>query len=165
MDYDFRKIMISRSEAIGDLFDKEVLLGLNSFLEQGNKVNQPDYIFTTNETRKHLHRVHGQVANLSANNFSGEIGSSIDRFPKLEYVDMSVNSLIGNLSFGFHSLEALDLSENALTGKIPTVISNCNNLTVMNLWGNFFSRSIPGELALIHNIRQLFLGNNTLWRL
>ncbi|KAI3766877.1 hypothetical protein L2E82_16954 [Cichorium intybus] len=283
-------ILVTGREAIGDLldFDREVLLGLKSFLEQGNKVNPRDYnqwdpqasspctwpgiscagdrviginlsnnniagkIFNNfssltelayldlstnniggslpvdlgscqnlkvlNLSHNMIHselnlnglgsleildlsvnRLSGNisksfpmicsslmVANLSANNFSGEIGSSIDGCPKLEYVDMSGNSLTGNLSFGFHrfkkfavcenqlndelhawvfsencSLEALDLSENALTGKIPTAISNCKNLTVLNLWGNFFSGNIPGELALIPNLRQLFLGNNT----
>ncbi|CAI9281474.1 unnamed protein product [Lactuca saligna] len=126
------------------------------------------------------------VANLSANHFSGEIGNSIDGCPKLEYVDLSANYLTGNLSFGFHrfkgfavcenrlnndlqnwifadncSLQALDLSENAFTGEIPTTISNCKNLTILNLWGNYFSGKIPGELGVIPNLQQLYLGNNT----
>ncbi|XP_024971257.1 probable LRR receptor-like serine/threonine-protein kinase At1g74360 [Cynara cardunculus var. scolymus] len=127
------------------------------------------------------------VANLSENKFSGEIGSSIDGCPKLEYVDLSANSLTGNLWFGFHrfkkfavcenrlnnklqtwifpencSLQELDLSENSLAGEIPKEISNCKNLTILNLWGNYFSGKIPGELGLIPNLQQLSLGNNTL---
>ncbi|KAI3761298.1 hypothetical protein L1987_51710 [Smallanthus sonchifolius] len=127
------------------------------------------------------------VANLSGNNFSGEIGRSIDECPKLEYVDLSANSLTGNLWFGFNmfkaftacenrlnntlpgwifpencSLESLDLSENALTGEIPKEISNCKSLTTLNLWGNYFSGNIPGELGLIPNLQKIFLGNNTL---
>nr|XP_043617836.1 probable LRR receptor-like serine/threonine-protein kinase At1g74360 [Erigeron canadensis] len=126
------------------------------------------------------------VANLSANNFSGEIGPSINECSKLEYVDFSNNFLTGNLWFGFHkfkefavcenqlndtlptwlfpencSLEKLDLSENALTGEVPNQISNCKNLTILNLWGNYFFGRIPGELGLITNLQQIFLGNNT----
>ncbi|KAI3516933.1 hypothetical protein L1887_16091 [Cichorium endivia] len=111
------------------------------------------------------------VANPSTNNFSGEIGSSINGFPKLEYVDMSSNSLTENLPFGFrrfkefavcenllndqlhswvfsesYSLEALHLSENALIGKIPTTISNCKNLAIFNEWGNYLFGNIQGEL-------------------
>ncbi|GJT50980.1 probable LRR receptor-like serine/threonine-protein kinase [Tanacetum coccineum] len=88
------------------------------------------------------------VVNLSANNFSGEIGWSIEGCPKLEYVDLSTNYLTGNLWFGFQmfkefrvcenrlndmlptwifkgncSLEVIDVSENGLTGEIPTSIS------------------------------------------
>ncbi|XP_071712553.1 probable LRR receptor-like serine/threonine-protein kinase At1g74360 [Rutidosis leptorrhynchoides] len=127
------------------------------------------------------------VANLSANNFSGEIGRSIDSCYKLEYVDLSTNFLTGNLWFGFQMfkmfsasenrlndtlpawifpencrLEALDLSENAIMGEIPKQISNCKNLKVLNLWGNFFSGKIPGEIGLITNLQQIFLGNNSL---
>ncbi|GJZ47656.1 probable LRR receptor-like serine/threonine-protein kinase [Tanacetum coccineum] len=126
------------------------------------------------------------VVNLSANNFSGEIGRSIEGCPKLEYVDLSTNYLTGNLWFGFQmfkefrvcenrlndtlpawifkgncSLVVIDVSENGLTGEIPTSISNCKNLTILNFWGNYFSGKIPGELGFIPNLRQIFLGNNT----
>ncbi|KAI7737551.1 hypothetical protein M8C21_008854 [Ambrosia artemisiifolia] len=127
------------------------------------------------------------VANLSANNFTGEIGRSIDGCMKLEYMDLSTNFLTGNLWFGFHvfkeftvcenrlnntlpgwifpencSLESLDLSENALIGEIPKEISNCKSLTTLNLWGNFFSGKVPGELGSLPNLQKLFLGNNSL---
>ncbi|KAI7737558.1 LOW QUALITY PROTEIN: hypothetical protein M8C21_008861 [Ambrosia artemisiifolia] len=127
------------------------------------------------------------VANLSANNFTGEIGRSIDGCMKLEYMDLSTNFLTGNLWFGFHvfkeftvcenrlnntlpgwifpencSLESLDLSENALIGGIPKEISNCKSLTTLNLWGNFFSGKVPGELGSLPNLQKLFLGNNSL---
>ncbi|KAK9054458.1 hypothetical protein SSX86_025536 [Deinandra increscens subsp. villosa] len=127
------------------------------------------------------------VANLSANKFSGEIGREIDGCLKLEYMDLSTNFLTGNLRFRFQmfkeftacenqlndtlpgwifsencSLESLDLSENALTGEIPKEISNCKKLTTLNLWGNYFSGKIPGQLGTVPNLQKLFLGNNTL---
>lgn len=127
------------------------------------------------------------VANLSGNNFSGEIVRSIDGCMKLEYMDLSTNAFSGNLWFGFHmfkqftasenrlngtlpgwvfaencSLELLDLSENALVGEIPKEISNCKNLTTLNLWGNYFSGRIPGDIGSVPNLQKLFLGNNSL---
>ncbi|XP_024973314.1 probable LRR receptor-like serine/threonine-protein kinase At1g74360 [Cynara cardunculus var. scolymus] len=128
------------------------------------------------------------VANLSTNNFTGEI-SSMDGCSKLEYVDLSSNFFTGNLWFGFHrfkefsvsennlndslpawifpencTLEALDLSENTFSGGIPKEISNCKNLTILDLSGNHFSDKIPTELGLLTKLEQLFLGNNSISR-
>ncbi|KAL4559314.1 hypothetical protein LXL04_031452 [Taraxacum kok-saghyz] len=127
------------------------------------------------------------VANLSANHFTGEITTSMDVCPKLEYVDVSSNLLTGNLWFGINrftefsvsenivngtlpawifrencSLQALDLSGNALVGGIPKEISNCRNLTLLDLSGNFFTGKIPTEIGLITNLNELLLGNNSL---
>ncbi|KAI3513368.1 hypothetical protein L1887_20699 [Cichorium endivia] len=129
------------------------------------------------------------VANLSTNYFTGEITSSMDVCPKLEYVDVSSNYLTGNLSFGIHrfkefsvsenllngtlpawifrescSLEALDISGNALSGGIPKEISNCKNLTILDLSGNHFTGKIPTEIGLITKLEELLLGNNSLSR-
>ncbi|KAJ9560222.1 hypothetical protein OSB04_005382 [Centaurea solstitialis] len=128
------------------------------------------------------------VANLSTNNFTGEV-SSMDGCSKLEFVDLSSNFLTGNLWFGFHrftefsvsenllndglpswvfpencSLRALDFSGNALSGGIPKEISNCKNLTILDLSGNRFSGMIPAEVGLITKLEQLFLGNNSISR-
>lgn len=129
------------------------------------------------------------VANLSTNNFTGEIASSMDGCSKLEYVDLSSNFLTGNLWFGFDrfkeftvsenqlnntipgsifhencSLESLDLSQNMFSGGIPKEISKCKNLTILDLSGNLFTDKVPTEIGSITKLEQLFLGNNSLSR-
>ncbi|XP_071715855.1 probable LRR receptor-like serine/threonine-protein kinase At1g74360 [Rutidosis leptorrhynchoides] len=129
------------------------------------------------------------VANLSSNNFTGEIISSMDGCLKLEYVDLSSNFLTGNLSFDFGrfkefsvsencfngtlsghffnetcALEVLDLSENVLTGEIVKEISSCKNLTILDLSGNGFTGQIPSEIGSMTKLEQLMLGNNSVSR-
>ncbi|GJX41616.1 probable LRR receptor-like serine/threonine-protein kinase [Tanacetum coccineum] len=129
------------------------------------------------------------VANLSSNNFTGEIATSMDGCSKLEYVDMSSNFLTGNLWFGFDrfkeftvsenhlnntipgsifqencTLERLDLSQNVFSGGIPKEISKCKNLTILDLSGNFFTDKVPTEIGSITKLEQLLLGNNSLSR-
>ncbi|KAL7615758.1 hypothetical protein Lser_V15G00537 [Lactuca serriola] len=127
------------------------------------------------------------VANLSTNYFTGEITTSMDVCPKLEYIDVSSNHLTGNLWFGINrfkelsvsenrlngtlpawifqgncTLQAMDLSGNAFSGGIPKEISNCKNMTILDLSGNHFTDKIPTEIGLITKLEQLLLGNNSL---
>nr|GEX18070.1 probable LRR receptor-like serine/threonine-protein kinase At1g74360 [Tanacetum cinerariifolium] len=129
------------------------------------------------------------VANLSSNNFTGEIATSMDGCSKLEYVDLSSNFLTGNLWFGFDrfkeftvsenrlnhtipgsifqencTLERLDLSQNVFSGGIPKEISKCKNLTILDLSGNIITDKVPTEIGSITKLEQLFLGNNSLSR-
>lgn len=126
------------------------------------------------------------VANLSGNNFTGEIGNSLDECAKLQYVDLSSNNLTGSLMFGFHrlkefvvsennfvgtlpgwffpencSLRVLDLAENNFTGELPKDFTNCKDLVELNLWGNGFTGKIPQELGSLPNLEALLLGNNS----
>ncbi|KAK2966256.1 hypothetical protein RJ640_003313 [Escallonia rubra] len=126
------------------------------------------------------------VANVSSNNFSGEIGKSLDECWNLQYVDLSANELSGNLLvFGFDrlkefvvsennligpipswifpencSLRVLDLSENNFTGQFPKEVSYCKSLVVLNLGENDFTGTIPLELGSIMSLQGLFLGKN-----
>ncbi|XP_016439701.2 putative LRR receptor-like serine/threonine-protein kinase At1g74360 [Nicotiana tabacum] len=125
------------------------------------------------------------VANISSNNFTGEIGNVFDQCWNLKYLDLSCNELTGNLSLRFDklnmfsashnqfrsslpswiftqhcSLLVLDLSENLLFGELPKSISNCKGLLKLNLWGNSFSGSIPREIGSVLNLKELSLGSN-----
>ncbi|KAL5544556.1 hypothetical protein UlMin_008340 [Ulmus minor] len=129
------------------------------------------------------------VANLSSNNFTGEIDKCFDGCLNLKYLDLSSNNFSGGVWNGFPrlvkfsvsenllsgnlsdsifkqncSLKFLDLSENLFGGKVPGVVSNCRNLVILNLWGNFFSGEIPPEIGDITNLEGLFLGSNSFSR-
>ncbi|KAM7480065.1 hypothetical protein LguiA_028278 [Lonicera macranthoides] len=129
------------------------------------------------------------VANLSSNHFTGEVGNSLEHCQNLQYVDLSSNSLTGNLWYGFErlrgfvvsennlggnispgiftencSLSYLDLSENNFSGEFPKEISNCKSLRVLNGWGNNFTGRIPQELGSISSLQGIFLGNNSFSR-
>ncbi|CAN4086291.1 unnamed protein product [Withania somnifera] len=145
-----------------------------------------------------MNRIHGEirltfpgicgnlvVANISNNNFTGEIGSTFDQCRKLEYLDLSYNNLTGELSFGFDklkefsvsknkctgslrsslftpncTLQALDLSENEFVGGVPKEVSNCKNLEDLNLSVNNFSGPIPKEIGSVMSLQALYLGGN-----
>ncbi|KAL0342553.1 UNVERIFIED_CONTAM: putative LRR receptor-like serine/threonine-protein kinase [Sesamum calycinum] len=100
------------------------------------------------------------VANISNNNFTGEVGGVFEKCWNLKYLDLSTNNLVGDIWPGFDriqevslsdngfsgtvptwiftqncSLRALDLSENEFFGEFPAEISNCKDLEVLTLWG------------------------------
>ncbi|XP_009795911.1 probable LRR receptor-like serine/threonine-protein kinase At1g74360 [Nicotiana sylvestris] len=129
------------------------------------------------------------VANISNNNFTGEIGSTFDQCWNLKYLDLSYNNLTGELSLGFDklmefsvsnnkftgslpdsfftpncSLQALDLSENGFVGGLLKEILNCKNLVELNLFGNNFSGPIPREIGSVINLQALYLGSNNFSR-
>ncbi|KAK8692968.1 hypothetical protein V6N13_070569 [Hibiscus sabdariffa] len=126
------------------------------------------------------------VANLSTNNFTGEIDSCFDGCLNLKYLDLSSNKFGGHLWGGFRrliefsvsenfvsgtisgsmfagncSLQLLDLSENNFHGAVPGEISNCKDLAILHVGGNKFNGSIPPELGSISSLEALFLGNNS----
>ncbi|PHT88288.1 putative LRR receptor-like serine/threonine-protein kinase [Capsicum annuum] len=149
-----------------------------------------------------MNRIHGEisltfpgicdslvVANISNNNFTGEIGSTFDQCRKLRYLDLSYNNLTGELSLGFDklkefsvsknkctgslsssfftpncTLQSLDLSENGFVGGVPKEISNCKNLEDLNLSSNNFSGHIPEEIGSVMSLQALYLGSNNFSR-
>ncbi|KAK9034440.1 hypothetical protein V6N11_050604 [Hibiscus sabdariffa] len=125
------------------------------------------------------------VANLSTNNFTGNIDKCFDECLNLQYLDLSANKFVGSIWSGFArlveylvsenlvsgtllgsmftnncSLQVLDLSENKFQGQLPGEISNCKNLVVLNIWGNSFTGPIPSEMGMITSLEGLFLGSN-----
>ncbi|KAF3437592.1 hypothetical protein FNV43_RR20348 [Rhamnella rubrinervis] len=126
------------------------------------------------------------VANLSSNNFTGKIDRCFDGCLNLRYLDLSANSLSGDIWVGAVrltefsvsenslsgtlsasmftqncSLQLLDLSENEFSGGVPGEISNCRNLFILNLFGNNFTGKIPPQIGSISNLAGLFLGKNS----
>lgn len=129
------------------------------------------------------------VANVSGNNFTGDIGNIFVGCSSLKYLDLSANELTGGLWTGFDALIELSLSENNVTGSVPPTfltakcrlqsfdlsenqffgyfppeISNCKDLLVLNLWGNQFTGPIPAEIGSISGLQALYLGKNNFSR-
>ncbi|KAL8465188.1 hypothetical protein ACS0TY_034619 [Phlomoides rotata] len=130
-----------------------------------------------------------KVANISNNNFTGEVGSIFEDCRNLRYLDLSANILRGDIWPGFDrlvevslsdnqfsgavnprifsetcSLRFLDMSENQFLGEFPAQISQCKDLEMLTLWGNNFTGEIPKEIGSLPNLQALYLGKNNLSR-
>eukprot|EP00271_Cylindrocystis_brebissonii_P017624 TRINITY_DN464_c0_g1_i1.p1 TRINITY_DN464_c0_g1~~TRINITY_DN464_c0_g1_i1.p1 ORF type:complete len:1372 (-),score=265.73 TRINITY_DN464_c0_g1_i1:941-5056(-) len=99
---------------------------------------------------------------LSINNFTGAVPSSMGSFTKLAYLNLGDNSLegdvpssLGNLS----SLILLDLSNNFLTS-LPASIPQLQLLQTLKLDFNAFSGRLPSGLETMLQLRWLGLGSN-----
>nr|XP_034926649.1 receptor-like protein 9DC3 [Populus alba] len=101
---------------------------------------------------------------LSHNNFSGQILSSLGNLPHLTSLDLSHNNFSGQIpsSLGnLTQLTSLDLSGNYFSGQIPSSLGNLTQLTSLDLSFNNFSGQIPSSLGNLPHLTSLYLiGNN-----
>ena len=83
---------------------------------------------------------------LSKNELSGEIPSSIGSCVGLEYLNLSIISFHGPIHPGLSSLkglEGLDLSQNNFSGKIPKFLDTFPFLQSLNLSYNNLDGDVP----------------------
>ncbi|XP_058188127.1 MDIS1-interacting receptor like kinase 2-like [Rhododendron vialii] len=102
--------------------------------------------------------------NFSRNRLSGSL-PNFDGFLKLEFLDLSHNSLCGTISLpldGLVSLKNLSLGYNHFIGKIPEEVANYSNLTFIDLSVNTLSGSIPDRFGELQNLQVLILSSNSL---
>ncbi|OAY69011.1 LRR receptor-like serine/threonine-protein kinase FLS2 [Ananas comosus] len=101
---------------------------------------------------------------LSSNQINSSIPSYICELKHLEVLDLSNNSLSGELPqcWKNSSLLILDLSNNNLAGKIPSSIGLLSSLTILHLNNNNFYGELPSELQHCNNLLFLDLSNNKL---
>ncbi|EOA32389.1 hypothetical protein CARUB_v10015659mg [Capsella rubella] len=103
---------------------------------------------------------------LSNNQFSGQILSSLGNFSNLTTLDLSQNHFTGQIpsSLGslFH-LTYLALNQNSfVSGGIPTSLGNLTHLTVLGLCGNNLVGEIPSSLGNLSHLTDLALCENNL---
>eukprot|EP01035_Chromulina_nebulosa_P025131 gene25131-32779_t len=118
----------------------------------------------------------------------GELPPQMNNFKKLLLLDLSVNSLTGqipsmqslqslyllNLSFNsldqtinpdlgtLKAMEYLYLSNNSLKGPIPNTLYNLTDISVLSLRDNELSGTIPSGISSLQKLKFLHLGNNYL---
>ncbi|KAK8481978.1 hypothetical protein V6N11_013897 [Hibiscus sabdariffa] len=104
--------------------------------------------------------------NMSKNHFHGSIPASIGDMNSLRYLDLSDNQLSGglpeHLTMGCSSLTSLILSNNRLQGQMFSSKFNLTNLWKLRLDGNHFSGKIPDSLSNCSQLSTLDVSNNEL---
>ncbi|CAN4115303.1 unnamed protein product [Withania somnifera] len=110
--------------------------------------------------------------NISGNHLSGPIpldGSHASEllvqppYPALESLDLSENTLTGNLSSAIGNLgrlQVLNLAKNQLSGVLPTELGKLRSLEFFDVTNNNFSGWIPENLS--SNLRVFDVSNNDL---
>ncbi|XP_075476475.1 LOW QUALITY PROTEIN: uncharacterized protein LOC142517870 [Primulina tabacum] len=124
---------------------------LSGFLSESSKNS-------TNQT------ILGQI-NLSNNQISGILPSSLSKFSSLQILLLSKNNFSGPIppSIGeLHQVVRVDLNGNSLAGEIPHEIGNCLHLNYLDLSKNNLSGSIPEEICNIRILNYLNLSRNHL---
>ncbi|KAG6660881.1 probable inactive receptor kinase At5g10020 [Carya illinoinensis] len=102
--------------------------------------------------------------NLSGNNFSGKIPLQSSRasellaqtpYMRMEYLDLSDNSLTGSLPTDIGdiaSLKLLNLARNVLSGQLPNELNKLASLEYLDLSENKFKETIPKNLPSSLNV-------------
>ncbi|GJX54180.1 kinase RLK-Pelle-LRR-XI-1 family protein [Tanacetum coccineum] len=100
---------------------------------------------------------------LSPNNFIGPIPSSLGYMVNLDHLDLRANKLNGSIPSSLGSmfnLTYLDLSDNQFSGLIPSSLGSMINLTFLDLSHNNFIGPIPSSLGSMFNLTYMNLSNN-----
>ncbi|KAL1096555.1 hypothetical protein V6Z11_D06G230200 [Gossypium hirsutum] len=144
----------------------------------------PSWIWNMNQLFGRLPQWRGNASNLALvsmadNQLEGSIPRAICSLNlKLQFLDLSMNSLSGTLPScfkpvllqealpnAFHdssSLETLDLSYNHLKGNIPNWVSNLSELSYLLLRRNHFEGEIPIQLCKLDHLSLIDLSQNNL---
>jgi len=101
--------------------------------------------------------------NLSRNNFAGLIPTELGKLVSLVILDLSHNNLEGPLPLQLSNcskMDQFDVGFNFLNGSLPSSLRSWRNITTLILRENYFTGGIPGFLAEFSNLRELHLGGN-----
>ncbi len=103
--------------------------------------------------------------NLSANSLTGEIPGELASCTKLTTLALGNNMLNGSIPAAIGKLQALqnlDLSTNKLAGEIPGELASCTKLTTLALGNNMLNGSIPAAIGKLQALQNLDLSTNKL---
>ncbi|CAJ2653758.1 unnamed protein product [Trifolium pratense] len=101
--------------------------------------------------------------NLSRNKFAGLIPPELGNLVNLVVLDLSHNNLEGPLPIQLSNctkIDRFDVGFNFLNGSFPSSLRSWTNITTLILRENHFTGGIPGFLAEFNNLRELQLGGN-----
>ncbi|CAO2824314.1 unnamed protein product [Amaranthus hypochondriacus] len=97
---------------------------------------------------------------------SGQIPDSLEYCSSIQNLDLSGNSLSGNIPSKICSwlpfLVTLDLSNNQLSGQIPSDLGKCQYLNKLILSGNQLFGTIPLELSNLNRLNEFSVDSNDL---
>eukprot|EP00253_Pinus_taeda_P004878 PITA_04878 len=103
---------------------------------------------------------------VSGSTLSLPILTALTNCSALHRIDLSFNHLTGQLPFSIghlsEKLEYLSLGSNELVGEIPPQIGNLSSLTLLELYSNSFTGSIPFSFKMLQRLERLFMGGNNL---
>ncbi|XP_061944165.1 LRR receptor-like serine/threonine-protein kinase ER2 isoform X2 [Populus nigra] len=105
-----------------------------------------------------------QTLSFSHNSLAGPL-PTFHGFEGLETLDLSCNSMSGNISLqldGFRSLKSLNLSSNKFNGHVPINLGKSMMLEELQLSVNSFQGSIPSEIVSYQNLHRIDLSANQL---
>ncbi|UFH54711.1 hypothetical protein [Spirosoma sp. KNUC1025] len=100
---------------------------------------------------------------LSANNLSGTLPTSLPQLSKLWVLNLGNNKLMGTIPANLGqlvNLRLLYLNDNQFTGTLPTSLSGLPELLLLDVDFNKLTGSIPSELSALGKIKQLALSHN-----
>ncbi|XP_057441398.1 leucine-rich repeat receptor-like serine/threonine-protein kinase BAM3 [Lotus japonicus] len=104
-----------------------------------------------------------QIMLLHGNKFTGEIPPDIGRLKNILKMDMSFNNFSGNIPLEIGNcflLTYLDLSQNQLSGPIPVQLSQIHILNYLNISWNHLNQSLPKELGAIKGLTSADFSHN-----
>ncbi|XP_026420550.1 probable leucine-rich repeat receptor-like protein kinase At1g35710 [Papaver somniferum] len=103
--------------------------------------------------------------NLGINNLTGNVPKELEQAKKLQILQLNDNNFDGDpLNFigELHELVVLDLGNNNFGGSISSLAGSLGNLQILSLRTNNFNESIPKEILDLQQLHVLDLSRNNL---
>ncbi|KAG8365614.1 hypothetical protein BUALT_Bualt18G0124300 [Buddleja alternifolia] len=103
---------------------------------------------------------------IQSNHLSSCIPSTIFNMSSLKTFVFNSNNLSGilpsDICRNIPFVEEIGLGENQFSGQLPSNLSECSQLQILDLSYNYFSGQIPGEIGQLTSLLILYLGINNL---
>ncbi|CAN6252332.1 unnamed protein product [Urochloa humidicola] len=124
--------------------------------------NSVEYCKWNGVTCSKTHPGRVRELNITGQSLAGQISPSLGNLTLLKILDLSSNSLFGqipNLN-SLRKLQKLVLNNNKLQRFAPDALTNCTNILNLDLSANILIGSIPHQICLLSNLVMLNLGTN-----
>jgi LRR receptor-like serine/threonine-protein kinase FLS2 len=106
------------------------------------------------------------VLSAAFNDLTGAIPRNFFNSSSLTDILLTNNSFYGNLPFdiglSYPNIEYMFFGMNKFSGPIPSYLSNCSNLLIVDLNSNLLSGPIPTSLGHLKYLQELYLNENQL---